>query len=263
MSLVRAVRHRALFGLLLVLAAGLFWYSRTKPNTNLNSPSAQQPPSLSAESGLSLEEAVKEIPEGWEMVGGIARPKFDVVAYLTPAADDDPPPQKREGAAPEPVRTETEQVKQVHDALYDDERPERRSSLVVPTDFDNERFKTDSVYADKYVNTVEPGRVFASAQPSEEVKAIGSNGTRYHRVLQGQAVRLQVVVPPNSPVTFTSFRFGQFSNKLTSITVPADESGIASADFTATSGTLDRVNVMAASPMTSGQVDFAIDVRLE
>ena len=83
-----------------------------------------------------------------------------------------------------------------------------------------------------------------------------------HRVKQGESVRLSVKVTPNAPVTFSSHDLGSFENKLTTTTVVADENGIASANFTAGGGTIDQVYVLAASPVTSGQTTFTIDVSL-
>lgn len=79
-------------------------------------------------------------------------------------------------------------------------------------------------------------------------------------VLQGEPVPLKVRTIPNAPVTFTSFDLGSFSNRLTSITVAADKDGVATAQFTGTPGTYNDVNILAASPMTSGQVKFVITV---
>jgi len=81
-------------------------------------------------------------------------------------------------------------------------------------------------------------------------------------VVQGEAVRLAVQAVPESPVTFTSFDLGQFSNQLTTITVLADENGVASTEFLATPGTINDVNILAASPMASGQVKFVVNVSL-
>ena len=64
------------------------------------------------------------------------------------------------------------------------------------------------------------------------------------------------------PVTFTSFDLGVFDkSQLTTVTVQADGRGVAEAVFTAPPGTVDDVRIMAASPVTTGQVRFVVNVQ--
>ena len=79
---------------------------------------------------------------------------------------------------------------------------------------------------------------------------------------QGQSIPLRVRATPGAPVTFTSFDLGQFENQLTSITVQADKQGIATARFVGSSGTINDVNILVASPVNSGQAKFAVNVVL-
>ena len=109
---------------------------------------------------------------------------------------------------------------------------------------------------------VEPSRVFGSKQPGPGVKPILARSARFHRVKQGESVRLQVQVTPKSPVAFTSFNLGSFENNLTSITVAAGEDGLAEAVFTASRGTIDDIPILAASPETSGQIAFTVNVQV-
>ena len=44
------------------------------------------------------------------------------------------------------------------------------------------------------------------------------------------------------------------------MTVETDDHGVAIVRMTATSGTIHTVNIMVASPVTSGQVKFVVDV---
>lgn len=83
---------------------------------------------------------------------------------------------------------------------------------------------------------------------------------RFHEIPQGASIRLEVQGRPEAPVTFTSFDLGAFQNQLTSITVAADEQGIAQAEFTGTPGTVEDVNILVGSPMASGQVQFRVRV---
>lgn len=104
--------------------------------------------------------------------------------------------------------------------------------------------------------------MFSPAQPGDNVVAIAPEGSAYHGVVQGESVSLKVRVQPKDPVTFMSFQLGYFENQLTSITVQADEQGIAQANYTAGGGTIDDVQILAAGPRTSGQVQFLVNVRL-
>lgn len=153
------------------------------------------------------------------------------------------------------------QTKSVFEALQSKTSPERYSSFVIKETFDKDQFQSRGrEYSEEYAKIVEPGRVYTSAQPGEGVVAIHSVGKRFHRVTQGETVVLKVRATPSSPVTFTSPRLGTFDSGLSSITVVATEDGEASASFTATGGTIDEVQVLAASPVNSGQAKFTISV---
>jgi hypothetical protein len=74
-------------------------------------------------------------------------------------------------------------------------------------------------------------------------------------------VKLSVKAAPLSPVSFTSFDLGAFQeSKLNSVTVQADKQGIAAVTFVATPGTLNDANILAGSPLSSGQVKFVVDI---
>ena len=75
-------------------------------------------------------------------------------------------------------------------------------------------------------------------------------------------MRLKVAASPGAPVAFASQDLGQFENSLTSITIAANEEGVAEAVYTASGGTIDLVQILAASPMASGQVQLTIDVAV-
>lgn len=151
------------------------------------------------------------------------------------------------------------QVAAVARALQQNQFPERLSVLIPARPFDPDSFAQNP---DAYLNVSEPGRVWQAAQPGPDVTRIRSQGSRFRELEQGQTVSLRARVVPRAPVTFTSFDLGEFQNRLTSITVRADEQGIAAARFTATSGTINDVNILAASPLTSGQLKFTVNVRV-
>lgn len=115
---------------------------------------------------------------------------------------------------------------------------------------------------EEYLDTVEPGRVFETAQPGPDVPVLKRIGRPFSRVLQGETVSLKAKTEPGAPVSFASARLGEFQNRLTAITVSANEEGIAEARFTATPGTQGDIDIMAASPVTSGQIHFYILVDI-
>ena len=151
------------------------------------------------------------------------------------------------------------QVAAVVQAAREKNRPELFSPVIAPKKFDPEAYAKSP---EEYLNSPEPGRVFVPAQPGEDVKEIRRVGGSYLPVVQGESVKLAVEATPGAPVTFTSFDLGLFSNQLTTISVAANERGLAVAEFFASPGTIDKVNILAASPVTSGQVKFVVDISL-
>lgn len=204
------------------------------------------------------------IPEGWVSVGGVYRPASDVVAKQ-PLSSKDPStaPKMIQGFSPAIDPNANEQTQLVAASLKTKENPERFSSFIVPKSFDADAFKADPKgYAESYAAIVEPGRVFASAQPGEGVSQISTASSRLHRVKQGESVTLTAKAIPYAPVSFWTENLGNFENKLTAITVVANENGDATTTFLASGGTIHEVNVLASSPVTSGQLRFIVSVRI-
>ncbi len=172
------------------------------------------------------------------------------------------PPLRPQGFSPPVVPDENPQVAAVYAALKDRSDPAKFSSFVVPTSFDVDAFSNAPLeYATEYAKTVEPGRVYATAQPAKGTVPLRATSSRFHRVKQGESIRLSVDSKAAAPVTFTSENLGTFDNKLTSITVVADNAGVASAVFTASGGTVDEIQILAGSPVNSGQVAFIVAVK--
>jgi hypothetical protein len=132
------------------------------------------------------------------------------------------------------------------------------SAFSHPQEFDAGLYETDK---QSYLAISVPGRVWQTSQPGEGVPVLSSVSRSQQRMKQGETVRLQVRSAPNSPVTFTSFDLGAFSNGLASITVEADDTGLATTNFSAPSGTAYAVNLLAGSPMATGHVRFRINVK--
>lgn len=150
-------------------------------------------------------------------------------------------------------------VASVAEAFKTGKHPERLTSMISPEAFDKAAFEADP---EAYLNVVEPGRVWQPAQPGPNVSRLQAVSPRYLEMVQGETVSLKTKAIPGAPVTFTSFDLGAFQNRLTSITVQADDTGTATARFTGTPGTYNDVNIVAASPLTSGQAKFVVNILL-
>ena len=255
---IGAVERNVIFGLLAVgiLVGGLIIWrvaSTTQEIVKYETPKVNVPQA----------EAAKEepLPKDWVKLGGVARPSTDVKSDKAQSPKE--PLLKREGGYPKVALDANPQVAQVAEALKSGTNPERYSSLIVPKNFDADAFAKDpEKYAKEYASIVEPGRVFAPAQPGDSVPVLRVDGDRHHRVTQGESVRLVAAATPFAPVSFTSTGLGQFENLLTTITVVADQTGKAVAPFTATSGTKHNVKILAASPVLAEQIKYTVSVEL-
>jgi hypothetical protein len=195
-------------------------------------------------------------------IGGIRRPATDV--QIRPLEQSGKPKQvlKIEGPNPSLKGLENPDVEQVAKSLSKKGDSSLLSTQTIPRDFDASRFAAEGeIYSLEYAKTIATGRVFSSAQPDSDTIPIRSQGSRLFRLQQGESSKLIVQTLPFAPVTFTSFRLGQFENKLSTITVVADKDGVAQAVFTATTGSILEIPVLAASPVNSGQVRFVVSVK--
>lgn len=192
-------------------------------------------------------------------VGGIKRPITDIrTARPRTDAKGDKSMEFDVGVSPKIPGDANPHVKSVVEALKTGKNPERISSLVLPKPFDKASYLANP---EGYLNVVEPGRIWQVAQPGKGVPRLTYLVERFQTIEQGQSVTLKVKAVKDAPVTFTSFDLGSFHNLLTSVTVKADANGMAQAIFTGTPGTIDNVNILAGSPMTSGQLRFTVDVQ--
>jgi len=229
-------------------------------NQDRNRPEEPEPDIAGTEEASQPKGPIGKLRDGFKDVGGVYRPESDVNF----AKRDETRKMKRKplidpGLSPAVQPDANPQVASVYEALKSRKNPERFSSFVRPPEFDRTAYKADP---DTYINTIEPGRVFQSAQPGPDIKRIQAVSARYQRVTQGEQVPMVVQATPDAPVTFTSFNLGHFENQLTSITVKADAEGKAAARYTAAKGTVNDVSILAASPMTSAQAEFRLLVKL-
>lgn len=252
---MRTIAARVVVGVVCassLVVAALYWVlAPSSEETELAA--VAQPPQ-------AVETKAAQSPPGWVSIGGVMRAATDVAPANSGASKAKAIPDRvLHGFSPPVSPDANPQSKQVHAALKSRAEPAKFSSFVEASRFDVEAYERDpSVYLD----AVEPGRVFSPAEPGENVVAIQPVGSAYHGVVQGESVALRVRVQPKDPVTFTSFQLGTFDNQLTSITVRADDQGVAQANYTASGGTIDDVQILAAGPRTSGQVQFLVNVRL-
>ncbi len=239
-----SVVQRALFGALVVallvgISFAVFWSGEKEQPLAVKAPDKEGPRSL----------------EPMADVGGVKRLASDVAKAEQPDKDKDRDPNNY-GIAPSVPADLNPNVKSVVDGVRN-KHPERVSTLMRPAAFDARAYHADP---EKYLTTIEPGRVFQPAQPGKSVKRLAAISPYLQRVAQGQSIVLKVRAPAGAPVTFTSFDMGEFSNRLTSITVAANEQGIAHSQFFGTPGTIADVNILAASPLASGQAKFVARV---
>jgi hypothetical protein len=123
--------------------------------------------------------------------------------------------------------------------------------------FDREAYLADPA---SYLDVASPSRAQEPAQPAADVPMLESvNGTAGTVPPLGSAV-LQAKTEPGMPVTFTSWGLGSFDSGFPTITVAADEQGIASARFTASKGTVGQCPIMAASPVRGGTLRYLVTV---
>lgn len=208
-------------------------------------------------------------PESGDVIaGGVERPATDVSedsagsdGLASEKADDD----WSYGQTP-PVKPDANgQVAAVHKAIENRKADPRTyakatSSLAESDAFDQAKYQSDTDYRESYLNNPQPSRVFQTAQPGPNVPRLHRISSPLQEVVQGKRLPLRVRAIPGAPVTFTSFDLGRFDNELTSVTVEADARGYAEVDFRGIPGTIDDINILAASPMTSGQVRLTVHV---
>lgn len=168
------------------------------------------------------------------------------------------PPDQRVGQVPLDAIAQTASVR---DAQAQG-RLERLSINARPTPFDRVAYVRDPA---SYLNIIEPCRIYQTGDPATAEPLVTPDG--HHaamvRVAPLAEHALQVLTWPGYPATFTSLDRGAFQNGLTSITVQADTDGVATAQFTATAGTTDRVRILAASPLAAGNVTFLVDIPVQ
>ena len=144
------------------------------------------------------------------------------------------------------------------------QKPEKNSGAISiigkREKFNSQRYQKKSAY---YLDTIEPGRCFEAAQAAPNVAKLGRIGFTSIQATQNKTVTLQAQTQESQPVSFTAFDGGHFQNGLSSITLKADISGIATAEYTPTAGVINQSRIQAASPVNSGTLKWTVFVRLD
>ena len=260
---------------------------------------AAQKPIADSKAELAKQLGISE--DDLELVGGVWRPKrdiqFDRSVKATGSEDSDKPQSVADflpktpqpGIAPrlkgdenaqvagllaeirgnnqeDVAATTQETAPQTNDrrvgdqSLQPGDNPRVVSSWFKPEAFDREAYLANP---EAYLNLIRPSRVFDPAQPGEDVVPLEPISNGFHEILQGEQVVLKVQAEAGMPVAFYTPQVGHFTeNQLKSVTVKADDEGIATATFNAATGSMGVVDVMAASPVHSRQLQFRVNVLL-
>lgn len=268
----------ALVSLFVLLLGGAiyFGYQSAQPSAYSGSDDGEVADSNEArEPSVSPRTDGRLDPEGGDIfAGGVERPATDLAikedegSILDRVVSENIKELLDYGATPGVPIDANEQVAAVAEAIKTGRNPERLSVGVAGAtarSFDSEKFDPQSAaydadYRAAYLGSPEPGRVWFPAQPGEGVDRIQPLMPSFVKVEQGKDITLRVSGRPGQPVTFTSFDLGFFENQLTTITVVANDQGVAEARFQGPPGTISDVNILAASPVLSGRVRLTVHV---
>ena len=210
-----------------------------------------------AEVGPKAGAGVEADPE-YIIVGGVRRKASDVKPIERPTSEG--MHLRLDTGKTQPVAFDTNaNTKSIQEALETQQFPERLSVKIQPKPFDVEAYRRDP---QAYLDVVEPGRVWQPAEPGPGVEVLKQLSPRFTRIKQTESTKLRVQAVPNAPVSFASFDLGKFQNDLHAITVAANDQGIAEVEFFGREGTYNNVNILAASPLTTGQVKFQVFIEV-
>ena len=245
-----SVKRNTLIGLTVLVCSGLtLWIVFQEPVRN-------DKPALA--NSDAAETVVSDSKKDWVIVGGVSRPASDVQLAKFSKSDEQDKQVNFDYGQQKGIDPKTNaETTSIYEALTNDTGAERLSPFLPAAPFDADAYAQDP---QKYLSVFEPSRVWQSAQPETGVPVLAPATEIFQAMKQGESIALKVVSSPGKPVTFTSFDLGAFNNNLNSISVAADETGVASANFTATPGTIAEVKILAASPVASGNVRFTVNV---
>lgn len=194
-------------------------------------------------------------------IGGVVRPRRDVVGPQRDPRGFSDRPIFNIGQSPLINTRENVYTRSVLEAATDPtgELAYRLTPFVPAPKFNREEYLKNP---DAYLNEVVPGRVFDVLPYSEDNPRIQRASDSHQTVLQGESVILRAETEPAMPVSFYSTRLGRFNGGLSTITVAANEDGIAEVSFETTGGMFGEAEIVATSPVRSGKLRYFVDVRL-
>jgi hypothetical protein len=122
-------------------------------------------------------------------------------------------------------------------------------------------FDSDAYAADPegYLAQVQPNRIWQPAPRDGDAPMIVALSASYQRVQRDAPLEIEVRVPPQAPVTFHCDQAARFDNGVNTITVAADEQGLAQVKFRSASTT--RHEIAATSPLAKGSLRFVVVVE--
>lgn len=247
-------------GLMIGIVVGLIGIGYVVGLVNKSRRDSQQASSESSNENNDRLTGDKPPGPGYVKRGGVWRKETEVANRQT--AQELPKTSglgKRIGNSPRVDWDANPATRAVSKALEEDNDPSLVSSFIAPEPFDRESYEANP---EEYLAIAPPGRIWQAADSGEGVTRIQKASTGYQSVVQGDTVTLKVNAEPGMPVTFYTPDLGEFPNRLKSITVAADEEGVAETQYTATTGTYGEVGILASSPVHSGQARFLVNVNL-
>ena len=275
-----------LAGTVLLMVANRNWFASDVTGSRVVEEEKARQSALAAtipDNRISLAQALGIAPDELVNVGGVDRPMRDLERIKktvggSPASDapgvrDSLPPPPKAGRAPRLTGNENAQVagmlaemrgelQQRGDRTDDGANDEQRvvTSRFRPEPFDRQAYTADP---QAYLDQIRPARVFDPAQPADDVTPLEYMSPAFTNILQDEQVQLRVKADPGSPVAFYTPQTAWFEESLlSSVTVAANDEGIATATLKAGGGSVGLVDVMAASPVHSRQIQFRVKVDL-
>jgi hypothetical protein len=145
----------------------------------------------------------------------------------------------------------------VAEALRTGQPAYRLSAMVPAPAFDLEAYLADP--AGYLVESI-PARALQGAQPGPGVPMLRASGPTAFIVRSGHQAELAIQAVPGAPVSLACFDLGLFPNGLQAISLQAGPDGVARTQFLATSGSVGRVSINAASPICTGRLTLIVEI---
>ena len=128
---------------------------------------------------------------------------------------------------------------------------------------DHKNFNRAAYLADPagYLGQIAGSRIYDVANPAAGLDALAPVGPSGFSVATNTEATLAARTEPGMPVTFTSFGLGQFpASGMQTVTVAADDQGIARAQFLVNPGTVGSCLITAGSPVVSSTIQYLISI---